>query len=119
MKDKLEVGMYCYNKTNRKMGIGKIISFQSNNNINVRYKNDIELVSIGNLEASNNIIDILEEGDYVNGHRVDKVVIGPKCSYVLLEEVGCYVGSQEDIDDDEIKSIVTKEQFLQMQYKVD
>ena len=71
------------------------------------------------LKASNNIIDILEEGDYVNGHRVDKVVIGPKCSYVLLEEVGCYVDSQEDIADYEIKSIVTKEMFSQMQYKVD
>ena len=43
---KLEVGMYCYNKTNRKMGIGQIISFQSNNNVNIRYKNDIELVSM-------------------------------------------------------------------------
>ena len=61
----------------------------------------------------------MEKGDYVNGHRVDKVVIGPKCSYVLLEEVGCYVDSQEDIDDYEIKSIVTKEQFSQMQYEVD
>lgn len=57
---KLEVGMYCYSKTNRKMGIGKIISFQSNNNINVKYKNDIELVSMGNLEASYNIIDLIE-----------------------------------------------------------
>ena len=119
MKNKLEVGMYCYNKTNRKMGIGKIISFQSNNNVNVRYKNDIELVSIGNLKASHSIIDILEVGDYVNGHRVDKVVIGPKCSYVLLEEVGYYVDTQKDIDDYDIKSIVTKEQFSQMQYEVD
>ena len=82
-------------------------------------KNDIELVSIGNLEASNNITELICVGDYVNGHRVDKVVIGPKCSYVLLEEVGCYVDSQEDIDDYDIKSIVTKEQFSQMQYKVD
>ena len=70
-------------------------------------------------KTSEDIIDILEVGDYVNGHRVDKVVIGPKCSYVLLEEVGCYVDSQEDIADYEIKSIVTKEQFSQMQYKVD
>lgn len=29
----LEVGMYCYNKTNRKLGIGKIIDFQRNNNV--------------------------------------------------------------------------------------
>ena len=37
----LSVGMYCYNKTNRKLGIGKIIDFQSNNNVNIRYKNSI------------------------------------------------------------------------------
>ena len=40
MNRELEVGMYCYNKTNRKMGIGKIISFQSNNNINVKSQKD-------------------------------------------------------------------------------
>ena len=71
------------------------------------------------LNASNNIIDLIEVGDYVNGHRVDKVVIDPKCSYVLLEEVGCYVDSQEDIADYEIKSIVTKEQISQMEYRVE
>lgn len=58
---KLEVGMYCYNKTNRKQGIGKIISFQKNNNVNIRYENDIELVSIGNVVASDNVIDLIKD----------------------------------------------------------
>ena len=123
MKDKLEVGMYCYNKTNRKMGIGKIISFQSNNNVNVRYKNDIELVSIGNLEASYNIIDLIEEKDYVNGVPVegyytrydeekdDYIKIG----IITLEDY--WKGTFTSIED--IKSIVTKEQFESLEYKVD
>ena len=70
------------------------------------------------VKAGYNIIDILEEGDYVNGHRVDKVVIGPKCSYVLLEEVGYYVDTQKDIDDYEIKSVVTSQQFESLEYKI-
>ena len=103
---KLEVGMYCYNKTNRKLGIGEIISFQRNNNVNIKYKNDIELVSIGNIEASNNIIDLIEVGDYVNGEKV------------YQENGHLFVGNWW-IENKNIKTIVTKEQFESMQYKVD
>lgn len=112
MKNKLEVGMYCYNKTNRKMGIGKIISFQSNNNINVKYKNDIELVSIGNLEASDYITELICVGDYVNGNEIYKISWD---SLGLILETTDYFKLREK----DIKSIVTKEQFSQMQYEVD
>ena len=102
---KLEVGMYCYNKTNRKLGIGKIIDFQSNNNVNIRYKNSIELASIGNVIASFNIIDILEFGDYVNGfpvmHKENDIL---KCGLLV------------QFKENEIKSIVTKEMFSSMEY---
>ena len=107
---KLEVGMYCYNKTNRKLGIGKIINFQRNNNVNIRYKNDIELVSIGNVKANNEIISLIEIGDYVNGLPVrfveeDRVDIGQAEDYLWLKNP-------------HIKSIVTKEQMEAMEYKV-
>ena len=115
---KSEVGMYCYNKTNRQLGIGKIISFQNNNNVNIKYKNDIELVSIGNVIASFNVIDILEAGDYVNGDRVNGVVINEFSSYVILEGVGHYVEDLETVEAKDIETIVTKEQFEQMAYKV-
>ena len=87
---KLEVGMYCYNKTNRKLGIGKIINFQRNNNVNIRYKNDIELVSIGNVIANNEIISLIEVGDYINGLPVriveeDRVNIGQAEDYFWLK----------------------------------
>ena len=114
----LSVGMYCYNKTNRKLGIGKIIDFQSNNNVNIRYKNSIELASIGNVIASFNIIDILEIGDYVNGNKVDFTNNNNKLSY---EDkcIGFYDGDGDiTLFENEIKSIVTKEQFEQMAYKV-
>lgn len=108
----LSVGMYCYNKTNRKMGIGKIISFQSNNNINVRYKNDIELASIGNLEASYNLIDILEVRDYVNGHEVKSKQSGVK--RIDIGEDENYVWLCEK----DIKSVITHEQMEQMSYRI-
>lgn len=104
---KLEVGMYCYNKTNRKLGIGKIIDFQSNNNVNIRYKNSIELASIGNVIASFNIIDILEFGDYVNGfpviHKENDIL---KCGLLV------------QFKENDIKSVITHDQMEQMAYKV-
>ena len=108
---KLEVGMYCYNKTNRKLGIGKIINFQRNNNVNIRYKNDIELVSIGNVIANNEIISLIEVGDYVNGLPVR-----------FVEEDRVDIGQAEDyfwLKNQHIKSIVTKEQMEAMEYKVE
>lgn len=120
---KLEVGMYCYNKTNRKLGIGKIISFQCNNNVNIKYKNDIELVSAGNVIASFKVIDILEEGDYVNGHQVYEV--DRECCRLTLN--GGEYGDEFRLtylkpalgENMGIKSIVTKEQFEKMSYRLE
>lgn len=110
---KLEVGMYCFNKTNRKMGIGKIISFQSNNNVNVKYKNDIELVSIGNITASFDIIDLIEVRDYVNGLKVIDIV--ENNIYISDYYAESYIGIVKVKD---IKSIVTKELFENMEYRI-
>lgn len=114
---KLEVGMYCYNKTNRKLGLGKIISFQSNNNVNIKYKNDIELVSIGNVIASFNIIDLIEEGDYINGHRV--IFVNDTFTYASVNVETSGEATCEIIPKNNIKTIVTKEQFEHESYKVE
>lgn len=123
LKNKLEVGMYCYNKTNRKMGIGKIISFQSNNNVNVRYKNDIELVSIGNLEASYNIIDILEVGDIIKFDITDTdnyaEIQGYNCWEISCEEELNGVKEMILMESAKLISIITREQTESMQYEVD
>ena len=75
------------------------------------------------IKASHNIIDLIEVGDYVNGKEI-----------AYIDEFGKYIAICEtDIttrdfegryefkkikEEEEIKSIVTKEQFSQMQYKV-
>jgi len=57
------------------------------------------------------IIDLIEIGDYVNGHRVEEIDFE---SETLYTESEYHCGS---IDFDMIKSIVTKEQFEAMEYK--
>ena len=64
------------------------------------------------LKHSHNIIDLIEPGDYVNGKKVNSVSQG-------------YVYEEFDFDtataicsEDKIKSIVTHEQFAQMEYKL-
>lgn len=130
MRDKLEVGMYVRTK----YGIEKIkfidenfsdgdTTFVATDNDEFRgaYNGKFNGFTTRNdviLKASHNIIDILEVGDYVNGHKVSKVVIDSLCSFVLLEEVGSYVDNPDDIDAEDIKTIVTKEQFSSMEYKL-
>ena len=61
-------------------------------------------------KASHKIIDLIEVGDYVNGFRV--VYINHKYEYLEVSDEE-YIINKEDI-----KSIVTKEQFESMSYKI-
>lgn len=62
-------------------------------------------------KASYNIIDILEVGDCVNGLKVHGIT-----DYGL--EVYMFGDTHEILEENEIETIVTKEQFEQMAYKV-
>ena len=72
------------------------------------------------LKASHNIIDLIEVGDYVDGIRVGYINKGEDYLYALTDEntrdVIC--GYDSDGFTKPLHSIVTKEQFEQMQYKV-
>ena len=69
------------------------------------------------IKSSPNIIDLIQEGDYVNGERVDYI---DDCKgamrefYYTFEDVTHDVGHYEE----EIETIVTKEQFKSMEYKL-
>ena len=73
---------------------------------------DEHLCSINHvIKASYNIIDLIEVGDYVNGCRVHRIA---NCITIILD-------NEENISwvkPSDIKSIVTKEQFESMSYKV-
>lgn len=70
----------------------------------------IERDSIKNTKE--NIIDLIEEGDYVDGMQVDSIDKKERKIYIDF-------GDREIIiTEDEIDTIVTKEQFKNMEYKV-
>lgn len=64
------------------------------------------------VKHSKNIIDLIEEGDYVNGHLVYR--IDNNTTIWIETETNLYCGIYES----DIKSIVTKEQFASIEYKV-
>lgn len=117
---KLEVGMYCYNKTNRKLGVGKIIDFQYNNNVKISYKNDFGFSSVGNVIASFNIIDILEVGDILVDDTNRKLEILLIDNELMVRNTGLIYDNNYylPIKSIAIKSVITHEQFEQMAYKV-
>ena len=66
------------------------------------------------VKHSLNIIDLIEEGDYVNGYRVEDVLE----SFVNIATGSNYFQAPS-INEEDIKSIVTKEQFNAIEYKVE
>ena len=88
--------------------------------INLDDEDDIDEI----LKSSYNIIDILEIGDYVNGSKViDISIIGKdKEKWVWVEQMedtdNKYGDDYVGYNNEQIKSIVTKEQFEQIAYKV-
>lgn len=117
---KLEVGMYV--RTN--LGeIGKVTAVAEDDtglNLGLFYNSEPYLKG-REIKASHNIIDLIEIGDYVNGYKVTKINI--KAPITNNKAIECGINSYGSsityvYDNKDIKSIVTKEQFSQMEYKV-
>ena len=74
------------------------------------------------IKNSQNIIDLIEEGDYVNGYKVLDVVEDMKTRELHLEMPMDYTNPELGdctIYNKDIKDVVTKEQFNQLKYIVD
>ena len=122
MKDKLEVGKWCRTKEGTIFKIigGNVdmweididysyLSKCENEDYNsYAYNKNNSLFEELVIKASYRIIDILEVGDYVNGfpviHKENDIL---KCGLLV------------QFKENEIKSIVTSQQFESMQYEVD
>ena len=64
-------------------------------------------------------IDLIEVGDYVNGYKVIGVTLDPAPSGKCVD-IDCDKPSYESyLFEEQIYSIVTKEQFASMEYKVE
>lgn len=77
---------------------------------------DIDKIDNYKFKASNNIIDLIEVGDYVNGVEVIDKELDNFNEIYLQCGVGDYVICTYEVKD--IKTIVTKEQFEAIKYEV-
>lgn len=116
---KLEVGMYV--RTPK--GIAKIeeitedrteIYFNCDTGLTISFiKKDFTQEEMAQYyKHSDNIIDLIEVGDYVNGCRVHRIA---NCITIILD-------NEENIswvNPNEIKSILTKEQFESIKYSLE
>ena len=120
----MKVGDYGYVKgISRDYGIGKITQlnsgYSSNDGelIDIQFKYFKHSIPKKNVISSPDIIDLIEVGDYVNGYKVgciDDCKGAMRQFYYEDENPNDDVGHWEE----EIKTIVTHEQFSQMEYKV-
>ncbi len=85
-------------------------SFMLENNENLEYPRD-------NFKASDNIIDLIEVGDYVNGYKVKAVYLKGYRKYIKLSNA-CEGEKGVRTYNEDIKSIVTKEMFNSFKYEV-
>ena len=118
----LKEGMYVrINNNVRKIciGIGKVVKI-FNDTVFVKISKFDSPISFEKDEISdfkNNIIDLIEEGDYVNGVEV----IGKEFDNFNKEYLQCGVGDYVicTFEVKDIKTILTKEQFESMKYIVE
>ena len=68
--------------------------------------------------SSSRIIDLIEVGDYVNGYMVENIGAGLNGDVIEIATGTNYFQSPSLYEDD-IKSIVTKEQFESIEYKIE
>ena len=105
----IEIGDYIRTENGE---IYKIIDTEKGSvKIKSNYKEWIGICCI--VKHSKNIIDLIEVGDYVNGHKIEeKFYDYANKEYHLVTE------GKKHIFVKDIKSIVTKEQFNSVSYEV-
>lgn len=69
------------------------------------------------VKHSKNIIDLIEIGDYVNGYSIDNIVNGVLVHRANGIDRSGYLIPIVQYEND-IKSIVTKEQFASLEYRI-
>lgn len=102
----------CFKSESMNLPIYYVISSKTNSYVEYQ---DVKKVS-------ENIIDIVEVGDYVNGVRIDELSHNRFTNAKAVATNNSLrkdTGKQYWFENEDIKSIVTKEAFESMSYKVD
>ena len=120
---KLEVGMF-YRYEGQIGKYKKITELDRYHSFTNNYLRVADNILLNNAKFSYNIIDILEVGDYVNGSEVldfENKYIEEDDKFVPIGVVteNCYLENTDSwILEKDIKTIVTKEQFENMKYRI-
>lgn len=115
----MEIKVNDYVRT-KAFGIKKVKYFEGEEPI---LENGFTALQSDGYKSSPNIIDLIEVGDYVNGSKVVRITIDrDETKWVEVEGLEENSGEVYDYyvsyNNEQIESIVTKEQFEQMEYKV-
>lgn len=120
----LKVGMYVRTKK----GIGRVTEYTKHESWGYIVKvlgqyscythtSNGELSDV--IKSGDNLIDLIEVGDYVNGLRINSITeVDEKHDVRLVWNLTTYGDDDISFSNEEIKSIVTKEQFESMKYEV-
>lgn len=119
----MKVGDYVRFKTlSREIKIGKVIEIIAPDKNSMKkycvYDLDNNEVTVDDyvIKSSPNIIDLIEEDDFINGSRITELKSNKN------GVIKCMLDSDYEfittIINEEIESVVTKEQFESMKYKI-
>lgn len=108
----IEVGEYVRSKIG---SIGKVTKIEDNKYL---YENKTLITWVGNVtKHSFSIIDLIEVGDYVNGH---KIIMDLKQSRKHYDTIDCFVTAKGyTFEENEIETILTHEQYQANCYTVE
>ena len=126
MEDEIKINEYV--RTNNK-GIKRIDGIDNNKTVNkYLYFTGIEdfegkeygIIKTTEIEKhSKQLIDLIEKDDYVNGYRVENVINEEPCPSGKCVDIDSSKDSSEcTLWENDIKTILTKEQYMANCYKV-
>ena len=116
-KNKIEVGEYVRTKDGRIFKVFKIDTKKENENL---YSDEYTRpINYKITKHSKNIIDLIEVGDYVNGSYVLSIGISGNIEDIITIESGADEYGEEELRNKDIISIVTKEQFASVEFRLE
>lgn len=110
-----EIKVEEYVISQNRLVIGKIIEINEEEQKAIIKINDLKIpIGFWNIKKhSKNIIDLIEIGDYVNGKKVNSIGTAIGNFPTINHDDGTFTTSGK------IKTILTKEQYMQNCYKLD
>ena len=119
MEDKIEVGEYVRTKKGQIDKFEKLLGYEDDKETSIVKCKEKRFWLEDIKKHKQYLIDLIEKGDYVNGYLVIEISKGRKY-FTIVGKYGLTQYEFQKVRDKvyNIKSIVTKEQFSSIEYKV-